>query len=146
MHNIIYRLFKLSSQQKLVPISQLGKHLHGQVFSTSDFGSQNPIPGKWKFLRPAWHLSDELLFNLCEVLKILQDQTHFLSDGPTDFILFVATRGGFWLVATVLHCMMLNFTPGPSCSKLTMSVVNISLKLWSLNMAYTLIFLLKNCE
>ena len=34
-------------------------------------------------------------------------------------------------------------TPEPSCSKLTMSLVNISLKLWSLNMAYTLIFLLK---
>ena len=33
---------------------------------------------------------------------------------------------------------------GPSCSKLTMSLVNVSLKHWSLNMAYTLIFLLKN--
>ena len=32
---------------------------------------------------------------------------------------------------------------GSSCSKLTMSLVNVSLKLWSLNMAYTLIFLLK---
>ena len=28
---------------------------------------------------------------------------------------------------------------GPSCSKLTMSLVNISVKCWSLNMAYTLI-------
>ena len=35
---------------------------------------------------------------------------------------------------------------GPSCSKLMMSLVNISLKLWSLNMAYTLIFLLKKCS
>ena len=35
-------------------------------------------------------------------------------------------------------------TSGPSCSKLTMSFVNILLKCWSLNMAYTLIFLLKN--
>ena len=34
-------------------------------------------------------------------------------------------------------------TSGPSCSKLTMSLVNVSLKFWSLNMAYTLIFLLK---
>ena len=34
--------------------------------------------------------------------------------------------------------------PGPSCSKLTMSLFNISLKLLSLNMAYTPIFLLKN--
>ena len=33
---------------------------------------------------------------------------------------------------------------GPSCSKLTMLLVNVSLKLWSLNMAYTLICLLKN--
>ena len=33
---------------------------------------------------------------------------------------------------------------GLSCSKLTMSLVNVSLKLWSLNMAYTLIWLLKN--
>ena len=32
---------------------------------------------------------------------------------------------------------------GPSCSKLTMSLVNVSLKPWSLTMAYTLIFLLK---
>ena len=29
---------------------------------------------------------------------------------------------------------------GPSCSKLTMSLVNVSLKLFSLNMAYMLIF------
>ena len=35
---------------------------------------------------------------------------------------------------------------GPSCSKLMMLSVNISLKLWSLNMAYMLIFLLKKCE
>ena len=34
-----------------------------------------------------------------------------------------------------------------SCSKLTMSLVNVSLKLWSLNMAKALIFLLKKiCE
>ena len=32
---------------------------------------------------------------------------------------------------------------GPSSSKLTMSLVNVLLELWSLNMAYTLIFLLK---
>ena len=32
---------------------------------------------------------------------------------------------------------------GPSCSKLTMKLVNASLKLWSLNMAYMLILLLK---
>ena len=30
--------------------------------------------------------------------------------------------------------------PGPSCSKLTMSLVTVSLKLWSLNMTCTLIF------
>ena len=35
---------------------------------------------------------------------------------------------------------------GPSCSKLTMSLVNVSLKLWSLHMAYMLIFLLKKCS
>ena len=34
-------------------------------------------------------------------------------------------------------------SPGPNCSKLTMSSVNVSLKLWSLNMAYMLIFLHK---
>ena len=33
---------------------------------------------------------------------------------------------------------------GPSCSKLTMSLVKVSLKFSSLKMAYTLIFLLKN--
>ena len=32
---------------------------------------------------------------------------------------------------------------GLNCSKLTMSLVNVSLKLWSLNIAQTLIFLLK---
>ena len=34
-----------------------------------------------------------------------------------------------------------HWNPGSSCSKLTML-----LKLWSLNMAYTLIFLLKKCD
>ena len=34
--------------------------------------------------------------------------------------------------------------PGPSCSKLTMSLVNVLFKLWSLNTAYTLIFCWKN--
>ena len=33
---------------------------------------------------------------------------------------------------------------GPSCSKLTMLLVNVLLKLWSLNMAYMQTFLLKN--
>ena len=32
---------------------------------------------------------------------------------------------------------------GPTCSKLTMSLVNVSLKFFSSNMAYMLIFLLK---
>ena len=39
-----------------------------------------------------------------------------------------------------MHCMN---KPGPSCSKIIMSLVNVSLKLWSLNTAHTLIFLLK---
>ena len=34
----------------------------------------------------------------------------------------------------------------PSCSKLTMSLVNVSLKLLSLNIAYSLIFFLKNFQ
>ena len=38
------------------------------------------------------------------------------------------------------------FTSGPSCSKLMMSLVNVSLNLSSSNMAYRLIFLLKKCE
>ena len=37
-------------------------------------------------------------------------------------------------------------TSRPSCSKLTMSLVNVSLKFWSLNMAYTLIFCWKNVQ
>ena len=45
----------------------------------------------------------------------------------------------------ILLIMVLSI-PGPSCSKLTMSLVNVSLKLLSLNMAYMLIFLLKKCE
>ena len=36
-------------------------------------------------------------------------------------------------------CVYLAY-PGPSCSKLTMSLVNVLLKLWSSNMAYMLIF------
>ena len=36
--------------------------------------------------------------------------------------------------------------PGPICSKLTMSLVNVTLNLLSLNMAYTLIFLLEKWE
>ena len=38
------------------------------------------------------------------------------------------------------------FQSRPSCSKLTMLLVNVSYKLWSSNLAYTLIFLLKKCE
>ena len=42
---------------------------------------------------------------------------------------------------------LFQLNPGPSCLKLTMSLVNVSLKLWSLNTAYTLLFLLKKeCE
>ena len=40
------------------------------------------------------------------------------------------------------HIQTMNAKAGPSCSKLTMSSVNVSLKLRSLNMAYTIIFLL----
>ena len=36
--------------------------------------------------------------------------------------------------------------PGPSCSKLAMSWVNVSIKTLIVNMAYMLIFLLKKCE
>ena len=35
---------------------------------------------------------------------------------------------------------------GSSCLKLMMLLVSVLLKLWSLNVAYTLIFLLKKCE
>ena len=43
--------------------------------------------------------------------------------------------------------LILAYNVGPSCSKLTMSLVYVSLKLWSLNMAYRLNFLLKKeCE
>ena len=38
-----------------------------------------------------------------------------------------------------------NYISGPSCSKLTMSLVNVLLNIWSLNMAYRLIVLLKKC-
>ena len=39
--------------------------------------------------------------------------------------------------------LFLTYRPESSCLKLTMSLVNVTLKLWSLNMAYGLIFLLK---
>ena len=44
------------------------------------------------------------------------------------------------------RCLWTCKNSGSSCSKLTMSLVNVSLNLWSLNMAYMLIFLLKKCE
>ena len=37
----------------------------------------------------------------------------------------------------ILHIFKNTFGPGPSCWKLMMSLVNTSLKLWSLNKAYT---------
>ena len=43
----------------------------------------------------------------------------------------------------IWFCSKIRKISGPSCSKLTMSLVNISLKFLSLNMAYKLIFLLK---
>ena len=46
-----------------------------------------------------------------------------------------------WECSIWSGCTLFATYPGPSCSKLTMSLVNVSLKLWSLNMAYTLIFL-----
>ena len=45
-----------------------------------------------------------------------------------------------------LDMYLVDFLPWPTCLKLTMSLVNASVKLWSLNMAYMLIFLLKKCE
>ena len=39
--------------------------------------------------------------------------------------------------------ILLTLTQGPSCSKLMMSLVNVPLKLWPLNITYMLIFLLK---
>ena len=52
-----------------------------------------------------------------------------------------------WISFISLHFLCLKtwaWWPGPICSKLTMLLVNILLKLWSLTLAYTLIFLLKN--
>ena len=50
---------------------------------------------------------------------------------------------GKYIMYKLIHSNQLLYLPGPSCSKLTMSLVNVSLKFRSLNMAYTLIFLLK---
>ena len=44
-----------------------------------------------------------------------------------------------------IHCKIKKYIAGSSCSKLPMSLFNILLKLWSLNMAYNLIFVLKKC-
>ena len=38
------------------------------------------------------------------------------------------------------------YTSGPSCSKLTMSLVNVSLKVWSLNMTYYANIFAEKCE
>ena len=44
------------------------------------------------------------------------------------------------------ECLDWNYRPGPSCSKLTISLVNVSLKFWPLNRAFMLIVLLKKYE
>ena len=44
------------------------------------------------------------------------------------------------------ECVNREQKPGPSCSKLMMLLVNISLKLRSLKMAYTLILCKNTCE
>ena len=41
----------------------------------------------------------------------------------------------YWLMNKLNSCCS---WPGPSCSKLTMSLVHVLLNVWSLNMAYTL--------
>ena len=45
-------------------------------------------------------------------------------------------------MCTLMHPFSWNHQQksGPSCSKLTMSLVNVSLKIWSLNVAYTHVF------
>ena len=45
--------------------------------------------------------------------------------------------------AMSVNSKLFRVPPGPSCSKLTMSLVNVSSKLWLLNMAYILMLLLK---
>ena len=76
--------------------------------------------------------------------------------GPMDLYLLMWPRN-LYISAVVrffecVHCSQGSlfrsyFTylqPGPSCLKLMMSLVNVSLKFWSLNLAHMLIFLLKN--
>ena len=60
--------------------------------------------------------------------------------------LILVTNELFHGVSTfhILHMNYFDFyKPGPTWPKLTMLLVNILLKIWTLNMAYMLIFLLK---
>ena len=68
---------------------------------------------------------------------------YFLTDYIHHFCHTCISLGDLCVQASVLLFIC---SSEPSCSKLTMLLVNILLKLYSLNMAYMLIFLLKKCE
>ena len=66
----------------------------------------------------------------------------FFSQNLLILFLFFHQKHWYSLVVPTLKSL---WSPGPSCWKLTMSLVNISFNLWSSNMAYMQIFLLKKC-
>ena len=66
----------------------------------------------------------------------------FFSQNLLILFLFFHQKHWYSLVVPTLKSL---WSPGPSCWKLTMSLVNISLNLWSSNMAYMQIFLLTKC-
>ena len=58
---------------------------------------------------------------------------------------FKVQRHDFTFLHDMAYIIKFIFS-GPSCSKIKISLVNVSFKLRSLNMAYILIFLLKQCN
>ena len=83
------------------------------------------------------------LLKACNRLHVITitDYNYNRSAGRTSLIV------GFPCAGSYLNTKNMDkpvWSPGPRCSKLTMAFVNVSLKVWSSNMAYTLIFLLTN--
>ena len=96
--------------------------------------------------RPVFYTAAAVLFAFCFLVMMIHCG-HLLQWLPTLLSVF--------FLYTLFYCLQLHqeitasfrwSKTGPSYSKLMTSLVNVTLKLWSSNMAYTLIFLLKKCE
>ena len=108
------------------------------------------LPGSlqlWGAKNELAHEKKDLMFFL---FVILQMHMHSLLSGNRYAFFCLKLKVPTTCLRTANTLARLFLSLGLSCSKLTMFVVNVSLKLWlklwSLNMAYMLIFLLKKFE